>query len=253
MYIAASDFDGTLSYNGISQKNRDAIQRFRAAGNLFGLVTGRDFWMYETLVRENIEFDFILALNGAMAIKPDGTFLYCERMPNKNNTVGQIAAYLGETYHTFLDCLTARERTTFAADPSYIRSKSKPPIKLPEEAADISEFTQLNTVFRSDDDARDAAAQINLRWGDTVNALQNGICVDIPPAGVDKGQGLARYAAMVGVPESNIYTIGDNMNDMAMITRFHGCAVANAREEVKSAAEAVYEGVWAVLEYVLGK
>lgn len=253
MYIVASDFDGTLSYNGISQKNRDVIKKFRAAGNKFGLVTGRDYWMYETLVREKIEFDFILALNGAMAIRPDGTFHYCEHMPNKNNTIGQIAAFLGENYHTFLDCLDGRTRTTFASDPSYIRSKSNPQVRSPEDAANISEFTQLNTVFRSDNDAREAAAEINRRWGDTVNALQNGICVDIPPAGIDKGQGLARYASMIGVNEDNIYTVGDNMNDMAMITRFHGCAVANARDEVKQAAEAVYDGVWAVIEYVLGK
>ncbi len=253
MYIVASDFDGTLSYNGISQKNRDAIKNFRAAGNKFGLVTGRDYGMYNILEHEKIEFDFILSLNGAMAINPDGTFIYCEHMQNKNNTVGQIAQFLGENYHTFLDCLNERKRTSFATDPSYLRSYSQPPSKMPAEAAEIIEFTHLNTVCRSDNDARDAVAEINRRWGDTVNALQNGICIDIPPVGIDKGQGLARYASIIGVDEDKIYTVGDNMNDMAMITRFHGCAVANARNEVKQAAEAVYDGVWSVIDYVMSK
>ena len=50
MYILASDFDGTLNHGGISQRSRDAIAAFRAAGNLFGIVTGRDYWMYETML-----------------------------------------------------------------------------------------------------------------------------------------------------------------------------------------------------------
>lgn len=247
MYIVASDFDGTLNYHGIRQETRDAIHRFREAGNQFGLVTGRDYWMYETLVKEQIEFDFILALNGAMAIKPDGTFHYCERVENTDNCVGAIAQYLGETCHTWLGCLLERQRTTFATDPSYTRDASL----LPAEAAKIAKFTHLNTVLHSDEEARDAACEINRRWGHTVNALQNGICVDIPPAGIDKGEGVARYAAMLGVPDDNIYCVGDNMNDMAMITRFHGCAVANARGEVKAAAEATYDGVWAVIDHVM--
>ena len=50
MYILATDYDGTLSRGGVSQRNKDAIERFRKAGNLFGVVTGRDYYMYNTLV-----------------------------------------------------------------------------------------------------------------------------------------------------------------------------------------------------------
>lgn len=246
MYIVASDFDGTLNYHGISQENRDAIKRFRAAGNKFGLVTGRDYWMYETLVKEGIEFDFVLALNGAMAVGQDGSFHWCERTENKNGTVRGITEYLGENFQTYLSCLLGRERHTFCTDQNYVKDTE------PAENADkIIEFTHLNSIFPKDEDAETAAREINKRWGDIVNALQNGRCIDIPPAGIDKGQGVARYAELIGVPADNIYCVGDNMNDMAMITRFHGCAVSNAREEVKAAAEATYEAVWAVIDYVM--
>ena len=247
MYIAGSDFDGTLNRGGVSERDRDAIHRFRQAGNLFGLVTGRDYWMYETLRRENIEFDFVLALNGAMAIREDGSYHYFEAEPNTDNCIGAIAAFLGENYRTWLSTVLDRERHTFATDPSFNRDSTL----LPSEAAKLTAFTQMNTAFRSDEDARNAVAQINTRWGHTVNALQNGTCVDIPPAGVDKGTGIARYASIVGVPDDNIYCIGDNMNDMAMITRFHGCAVANARNEVKAAAEFTFDSVGALLDHIL--
>lgn len=246
MYILASDFDGTLYFGDISEKNREAIKKFRAAGNKFGIVTGRDYWMYETLITEGIEFDFVIALNGAMAIDTDGSFFWCERAENKNGIVRSMTKYLGENYHTFMVCILEKKRHTFCVNRKIAEGS------LPAEEADcIPEFTLLHSVFQTDEDARNAVTEINGRWGDFVNAHQNGRCVDIPPKGIDKGQGVARYAESVGVDVNNIYCVGDNMNDMAMIIRFHGCAVANARDEVKEAAEATYEGVWAVIEHIL--
>ena len=44
--VAASDFDGTLfREQKISAADLSAIQAWRAAGNAFGLVTGRAFMM----------------------------------------------------------------------------------------------------------------------------------------------------------------------------------------------------------------
>ena len=42
MIIIASDFDGTLNHHGISEADKNAINKFRAEGNKFGIVTGRD-------------------------------------------------------------------------------------------------------------------------------------------------------------------------------------------------------------------
>ena len=41
MKILASDYDGTLNYNGIDDRKRMALDKWRTAGNLFGLVSGR--------------------------------------------------------------------------------------------------------------------------------------------------------------------------------------------------------------------
>jgi len=64
---------------------------------------------------------------------------------------------------------------------------------------------------------------------------------------------VARYAAAMGVCADNIYCAGDEMNDMAMITRFHGCAVANARKEIKEAAEGVYEDIAQIIDMILAR
>lgn len=46
-YILTSDYDGTLVQNKkITEETILAINKFRSMGNLFGIVTGRDFVEY---------------------------------------------------------------------------------------------------------------------------------------------------------------------------------------------------------------
>ena len=76
MKIIASDYDGTLNHGGIDDKKRDAIKKWRKAGNLFGLVSGRGLAdLVELPKRNSFECDFLLASNGAVAAKTDGTVL----------------------------------------------------------------------------------------------------------------------------------------------------------------------------------
>ena len=248
MYILATDYDGTLSHGGVSQRNKDAIERFRKAGNLFGVVTGRDYFMYGSLVKAGVDFDFILPFNGGMAISTDGSIVLEHRALNRGGLMRGIAEISGE-YGYWLSCAIGKVRHTFHAgkpdgDGEY----------LPLHYADgIPEFTMLNTRCATSEAAAECTARINAMYGGVVNALQNGVCIDIPPRGIDKGEGVARYARSMGVPEDNVYCAGDEMNDMAMISRFHGCAVANARQEIKDAAEGVYTDVAEIIDMILAR
>lgn len=245
MHILATDYDGTLNRGGVSQADRDAIAKFRAAGNLFGVVTGRASDMYDTLVREKVEFDFVIVMNGAMSIDTNGDTVF--EVTGDASCVRGITELIGSGYENYLSCVCHKTRRTFHSAHPEGNDKYNP-------MADIdglTTFTQLNTWVKSDELAAKAAAEINARFGEHVNALQNGNCIDIPPRGIDKGVGVARYADQMGVPHENVWCAGDNMNDMAMITRFHGCAVSNARAEVKAAAEATYDGIFAIIDHIM--
>jgi len=245
MYIVATDFDGTLNRGGVSAADREAIERFRNAGNLFGIVTGRDYYMYKTLEELKLEVDFIIVLNGAMIVSSNGEII--REVRAEGNVLRGIIEYLGEHTTHDLSCLVGLDRYNFNANlPD--GDERHPPLS---KADEIGIFTHLNTVCVNDDDATLCTAEINRRFGNTINALQNGRCIDIPPRGIDKGEGVAIYADMVGVPHENIWCAGDNMNDMAMIERFHGCAVPNAREEVKNAAERVYDGIYEIIDTIM--
>lgn len=74
--ILFSDFDGTLYINGtVNEQDRNAIRRWRADGNLFAMASGRDLNALKThLIEENVEWDFLLCLNGAEA------YDHCDRL-----------------------------------------------------------------------------------------------------------------------------------------------------------------------------
>ena len=252
MYILASDYDGTLNCGGVSQGNRDAIRKFREAGNLFGVVTGRDYYFYDIMVRDALELDFILAMNGAMVVNTvgerSGEVEHAELCDNQGVIRG-ISELVGTRYGFDVSCVTVRDRITFHGGIPEGNERFAPLAK----ADEVAQFTQLNTRCKTEEDARRCVAEINEAFGTVVNALQNGVCIDIPPRGIDKGEGVARFAVSRGVPEENIYCAGDNMNDMAMVARFHGCAVKNAVPELKAAAEGVYDNIAAVIEHILAR
>jgi len=81
--ILASDFDGTMCQRytedgyPATAEVLAAIRLFRQAGGLFGVVTGRDWrWSwYELDKNGKLEFDFIIALNGAQIFDRAGNLL----------------------------------------------------------------------------------------------------------------------------------------------------------------------------------
>ena len=66
--VAASDFDGTIYRNEkISDDDIAAVRAWRAAGNKFGIVTGRAFGMLEPLLKTlGLDVDFSICCNGAV-------------------------------------------------------------------------------------------------------------------------------------------------------------------------------------------
>ena len=249
--IIATDFDGTLTIDGIPPRVVEAIERFRAAGNLFGVVTGRDkpgSWGRFS-AEKKFPFDFILALNGAQAYDADGNQLYeCSirgDVPYGDTTLAEaLVRRIWEL--TGGHCGVAFEDDRLDIHPDYPdggKFKWVDLMPFDDLKTDVFDkmkvFAQLNTVCDNEEKAAEVAVQLKKEFGDYVNPLQNGTCIDIPACGMDKGVGIARYAALVGVDPSDIWTAGDNFNDLAMLEPYHGCAMASGVDAAKAVAEFV--------------
>ena len=77
MKLIATDYDGTLNYNGVGAETLEAIRRWRQAGNMFGVVSGRgpDF-LPELMKVLGEDFDFLVLCNGSYATDSNGKLLF---------------------------------------------------------------------------------------------------------------------------------------------------------------------------------
>ena len=95
MKIIASDYDGTLNEGGVGEEKRIAIRKWREAGNLFGIVSGRGIGNIVGLAKEDvIECDFLLGDNGASVAKGNGDVL------SEATCDGQIAREIIEYFYS---------------------------------------------------------------------------------------------------------------------------------------------------------
>ena len=90
-------------------------------------------------------------------------------------------------------------------------------------------------------------------FGDYVCAELNGRCIDVNARGVSKASGIAKLIGRIGVDENNVYTIGDNFNDLCMLTAYNGYAVAHAPEEVRRQAGNTVRSVAELIDQLMAE
>lgn len=229
--ILFSDFDGTLFVNGtVSDEDREALLRWRAAGNLFAMASGRHVSaLQEHLAREGIEWDYLLCLNGAEAYDRDEQMLFetpidIALLPELYRTMAQEDGWAKVCYGSRAD----RIKTAHCSDLNPKHTHYPEP-----HLVSIEKFTQICTAMQTESEASAVKERVMERFGDFVCAELNGHCIDVNARGVSKSSGIARLIERIGLDRSCVYTIGDNFNDLCMLTNYNGYAVAHALEPVR--------------------
>lgn len=62
---------------------------------------------------------------------------------------------------------------------------------------------------------------------------------------------MAQLADFLGIPYDDVWTAGDNFNDIPMIERFYGCAMTRGVDEIRNISEYVCDSVTDVIEIIL--
>lgn len=242
MKIIASDYDGTLNHGGIDDKKRETINKWREKGNKFGIVSGR---MPDDLLKiykkDGLELDFLLACNGAVILTTDGKIIKDDRID-------------GELLKPFLDFLFS-----FGADWAIIHCEKSYVIdendndRLPDEFTrktlpDLKYFNQVSTILEDEEEALMVTNAIKEKFGDILNPLQNGRCIDIVSSRINKAKGLYDYLELVGGKYEDMITVGDNINDTHMIKEFRSYAMANGVQSIKDIADYEIAGITELIE-----
>lgn len=258
--IMASDYDGTLNQGGISSETIEAIKKWQRKGNLFGIVTGRDFVNgFEYFTKEfSFPFDFIISHNGAVAVDCHANVL-CSRSAEANIPWNQ-STLLQELIKDCLElsknrCGVSFEKTRLDFHPDSlkgiaVRDDFFSPLSVLKE---VERFNLANAICDNDEEAAFVTKCLREKYGAYVNPIQNGRCIDISPAGVDKCTGIDSYAEYMRVEFDNIWTAGDNYNDISMLKKYHGCAMTSGVESAREAAEYVCDSVADAIETALKK
>lgn len=228
MRLIASDYDGTFTNRGgVDDRRRQAVARWQAVGNKFGIVSGRSIdFLPSTLERDGVSCDFFIANNGAVITDGKGEILaeqHCD---------GALALPLIHALFA-LGCPHASVTTAFPCTVYPALREAKSGRYTVDDLPPIPSFHQISTVLPTFEEAARVTEEIRLQFGEWLNPLQNGICIDIVPAGVDKAAGIRRLLAIWKIAEADVIAVGDNVNDAAMIAAFPAYAVENAVESIK--------------------
>ncbi len=245
MKLIASDFDGTVGRGEQLQKDVEAIRRFRAAGNLFGLVSGRNIaGLRYVQHRAEIPVDFLLSDSGGTCYV-DGRMLFC-------------AQSCSEVFFPLCSFLMARNTRLLAvnrpdgSDMLYYRHRDGREEYNPKRALwQERTFPQMSGLFGDYAECREKAEELE-RLFPRLTALPNDDCLDIVPKGRNKAVGIAELAEHFGVKKEEIFTVGDNYNDLAMLDAYQSFVVASAPDEVKQhAACGVVVGISDMIDFLM--
>lgn len=251
-YLLASDFDGTFIHwpgGKVDEKDREAVKRFREAGNVFAIVTGRSYWnaIAGFDFSDFHDMDCFLCMSGAYCAYPDEKVVYDKRVTTKR--LPEIIDFFKSVNGRYLSMDIGTK--SYSIDIG--RETPLESVISAEEAVAFPDFTSLNAGFRSEEEAVAVVKGIKERFSDTITPLQNINCIDMPPVGMNKALGCKNAAEIFGVPEDNIYTVGDSYNDKDMIAAFHGNAMDTGLKSLADVAEYSVHRIHEIIDRIMAQ
>ncbi len=230
-FLIVTDIDGTL-YNSerrISPETYEALARYQEAGGLFTVATGRT-------PREFAPFDRSV-INAPVVVSSGSLILHQETdeplldLPFGNDS-GEILRAIERDYPCVIGVFSDDSLTR----PCWRRGEGS--IKSLLTAFDRPWHKAILEVAAAED-REPLEQELNSRWGDRY-VFDSAWVRSVEMHRGDKGTGIAALRRLMGERARIVICVGDHTNDIPMIRAADiGCAVANALEVTKAAADHV--------------
>ncbi len=267
--LLAIDLDGTLlDHSGaVDARNLDALKRARAAGMVVTVCTGRALIESMPIIRAIEQTGPVVVSGGAMVADPT-TGQTLERFAMDRDMVHEMVAYLGAHDHAALvlkdpsaaeyDYLVVAPDGEESLDPSSRWWFAKMGVR-------VRYATHLDDDEHHEHTVRVGAYQTNAPIDEFAQKLRGefghratlqhfhgallpkerrdlGISsvhiIEMFHARADKWQAIERLCQRLGIDPARTAAIGDQLNDMEMITHAGlGVAMGNAHERIKRVAK----------------
>jgi HAD superfamily hydrolase (TIGR01484 family) len=236
--LLATDFDGTLCRGTdkgyrVSDEDKNALASFRAAGGVFGVVTGRGAASIRGALENNgVSPDFVVANNGGVIMDAGMNIVASTHVPG--GVLTELAPMLRRHGCPYIIVQRDNEEQHWMQDGYNIWES----------------FTQVSTGTGSVEETTAFIPEIHAFLGRYVTAHPNGNCIDITAAGVSKATGVADVCKRFGVPLDRAWTVGDNLNDLPMVAAYNGYAMERSPEGLKTSARGIVKTIAELIEII---
>ena len=271
--LIAIDLDGTLLNSKVElpQENRDALQRAHEAGIEIVLGTGRrhDFALP---IAQSLGFDlWMLSSNGAVTRSTRGETFHRDMLPKETaiklaQAMRKFRNYMVLTFdRTGAGAIVCENHDQLYGVIQRWMEKNAPFIRYVSPIEDALTEDPIQAMFCGPVELMDGAQADLFACGfssdftalRTQYDYRNLCIVDILNAGCSKGHALERWARHRGIDRSEVMAIGDNYNDVEMLTfAGHPVIMGNACNDLKQSGWTVTlhhdeHGVAATIDQVL--
>ncbi|MFA5409054.1 MAG: HAD family hydrolase [Bacilli bacterium] len=226
MKLLATDFDRTFFDNNNYYKNINYANRWRKEGNLFVIVTGRNIeYLLKDIKNTKLQYDYLICNDGGIIFDNKLDVIY--RKDISRETSVAIAAIYEKSpclSNWYIDTGTA-----ITNDKSCIANGL------------IGMFRDNCEILKLLNDIRD-------RYKD-IDGYMGGHWINITEKSVNKGSGIHKLISLIGVNASDVYTIGDDINDVSMSDYdFNSFCMTNSIPELKKKTKKSYTSVYKLIK-----
>ena len=241
--VFASDFDGTLYFYKAAVKlpprSVEKILEYQAAGNYFGLCTGRQIGGLTPFITGHFTPDFMITSTGSNIV--DRNLNGIRRLEIDRSVIDSIVRLIrprGNRISIDIDgVINVFEKMDYPGDYNVISGMDDAPQGMVHGVG-----IHCETL----DEAAALTAELNEKFGASLNAFQNVIEVDIAPKGCSKGAGVQAVRDYFG--DCKVYGIGDSLNDLPLllasdVSYTFPYAPAEVREKVTKIVPTIVEAL----------
>jgi len=240
------DIDGTLVNNKkeITPKTKEALLKAQDAGHIVMLGSGRPtpgLMKNAELLELEKRGGYLLSFNGGKVSKAGSDeIIYQSTLPNEYIKIVYDFACekdLGLVTYRDNDVICARRPDEYLEFEARLNGMN---LVCVDNFVDYVNFPVNKCLISADPDKSfDLMNELQERCGDKLNiGRSEAFFIEVTSPGVDKADTIEKILPILGISRENTICCGDGFNDKTMIEFAGlGVAMANAKEEVKAAAD----------------
>ena len=227
--LLATDFDNTLFKKNDYKKNVAYVNKWIDKGNVFIIVTGR---YLDSILKDikdiNLKFNYLICNDGGIIFDNNLNIIHQMNIPQ------DVSKDITNIYEKS-DCLDdwyIDTGLTITQDKSSIANGL------------IGKFNNKIKAYKMLESIKDKHSEIS--------GYLSANWISITEKSVNKGASIKYLADILNIDEKDVYTMGDNINDLSMANyNFNSFCMTNGIRELKKVTKKSYNKVYELIKNIL--